>query len=77
MNLQPQHQSFWSDQALKNVESAGQLKLISIEHEQAQVVQANSYLATIFHERLRKLFSLPFKRVDNSFFNFILIKICP
>jgi SAM-dependent methyltransferase len=66
LNMPPHHASCWSEKTLLKVASLHSLQTMEIFHEKLHRAHRLFYLKTIINHRLRKVFGLRYKPVDNS-----------
>ncbi|WP_446879005.1 class I SAM-dependent methyltransferase [Phormidesmis sp. 146-33] len=66
LNIPPHHVTWWSDKALMYVADFFDLKLISIHHEKLSPLHRKGYLAYILTQRLKQLFSIRERLLDDS-----------
>ncbi len=66
LNLPPHHVTWWSDKSLAYVADFLDLELISIHHEKLAPLHKKGYLAYILVQRLKKLFGIRERLLDDS-----------
>lgn len=75
LNLPPHHISHWTVDALTNLSTIHNLKLLDINQEKIDKIHEKWFFQNLFYKILSDLFNCPINLVDKSFKSTLLIKI--
>ena len=74
LDIPPHHQLHWNERSLKFIANKYSLEVVSVYKEQVTNIHKQSYLTTMIMNKLRRIFNMKYKIVDNSIRYRILCK---